>query len=183
MFSAQLSPHLMLYLAAALLLATAGLRREQQDWTGFAPGGWRTRIGGRGAFSLVFSSPLHGLIAVLLILLNVVNTVGEFILSDLVAATEAGRTDPSFDTVGTVSGAFLWQLLPLCESPRGGAATAPRLIKKFGLAGVLFALPFIALGAYGIVAFSTPMGEDGGELDRLLGHEYRQAVAVAADVA
>jgi AAA family ATP:ADP antiporter len=32
---------------------------------------------------------------------------------------------------------------------------APRLVKRFGLGGVLFALPFIALGAYGFVALGA----------------------------
>ena len=162
MFRAQLSPHLMLYLAAALLLATSGLYAASNR-TGSGSASRRTAaaeapIGGRGAFSLVFSSRYIGLIAVLLILLNVVNTVGEFILSDMVvsSATEAGRTDPAFDT-GAYIGAFygnyfLWvNLLAVALQ----ILVAPRLIKKFGLAGVLFALPFIALGAYGVIAFGA----------------------------
>ena len=32
---------------------------------------------------------------------------------------------------------------------------APRLVKRFGVAGVLFALPLIALGAYGFVAIGA----------------------------
>jgi AAA family ATP:ADP antiporter len=160
MFRAQLSPHLMLYLAAALLLATAGFYAasnrtgpiSRQTAADAAP------IGGRGAFALVFSSRYIGLIAVLLILLNVVNTVGEFILSDMVvtSAAEAGSANPSFDT-GAYIGAFygnyfLWvNLLAVALQ----ILVAPRLIKKFGLAGVLFALPFIALGAYGVIAFGA----------------------------
>ena len=191
MFSAQLSPHLMLYLAAALLLATAGLYAASnrtgsvsRQKAGEAP------IGGRGAFSLVFSSRYISLIAVLLILLNVVNTVGEFILSDLVvsAATEAGRANPSFDTGGNRR--FLWQLLPLCESPRGGAADIPgaashqevRPCRRAVRAAVHCAGRVWNRGLRRDDRHGA-LGEDGGELDRLLGHEYRQAVAVAADVA
>lgn len=161
MFSAQFSPHLMLYLAAAILLATSGLYAASNR-TGSVSSrraaAAEAPIGGRGAFSLVFSSRYIGLIAVLLILLNVVNTVGEFILSDMVVASaaEAGRTNPSFDT-GAYIGAFygnyfLWvNLLAVALQ----ILVAPRLIKKFGLAGVLFALPFIALGAYGVIAFGA----------------------------
>ena len=160
MFRAQFSPHMMLYLAAAILLATAGLYAasnrtgsvSRQAAAGGAP------IGGRGAFALVFSSRYILLIAVLLILLNVVNTVGEFILSDLVvgAAAAAGSNDPSFDTsayIGAFYGNyFLWvNLLAVALQ----ILVAPWLIKKFGLAGVLFALPFIALGAYGVIAFGA----------------------------
>ena len=38
------------------------------------------------------------------------------------------------------------------------AFVASRLVKYFGLAGVLFALPVIALGAYGIVALGATLG-------------------------
>jgi AAA family ATP:ADP antiporter len=34
---------------------------------------------------------------------------------------------------------------------------ASRLVKRFGLSGVLFALPFVALGAYGIVALGATL--------------------------
>ncbi len=37
------------------------------------------------------------------------------------------------------------------------AFVASRLVKRFGLAGVLFALPVIALGAYGVVAVGATM--------------------------
>jgi AAA family ATP:ADP antiporter len=37
------------------------------------------------------------------------------------------------------------------------AFVASRLVKKFGLAGVLFALPVIALGAYGFVALGATL--------------------------
>jgi AAA family ATP:ADP antiporter len=150
----------MLYLAAALLLATSGLYAASNR-TGLASrraAAAEAPIGGRGAFSLVLSSRYIGLIAVLLILLNVVNTVGEFILSDMVvsSAADAGRTNPSFDTnayIGAFYGNyFLWvNLLAVALQ----ILVAPRLIKKFGLAGVLFALPFVALGAYGVIAFGA----------------------------
>jgi AAA family ATP:ADP antiporter len=160
MFHAHLSPHLMLYLAAALLLATAGLyiiinrsgsgvRQETSA---------KARIGGKGAFSLVFASRYIGLIALLLILLNVVNTVGEYILSHMVVAhaTEAVAADPSFDKnayIGAFYGSyFLWVNVAAVVLQ---ILVAPRLIKRFGLAGVLFALPFIALGAYGFVALGA----------------------------
>ena len=95
MFSAQLSPHLMLYLAAALLAGDGrALRGDQPEPLdiGRRPPTVEAPIGGRSAFSLVLSSRYIGLIALLLILLNIVNTVGEYILSDLVvAACGCGR--------------------------------------------------------------------------------------------
>jgi len=95
------------------------------------------------------------LIAVLLIVLNIVNTVGEYILSHMVVAhaEAAVRANPSFDKnayIGSFYGSyFLWvNILAVALQ----ILVAPRLVKRFGLAGVLFALPFIALGAYGFVA-------------------------------
>ena len=160
MFRAQLSPQLMLYLAAALLLATAGFyaASNRTGSTSHHAAADAAPIGGRGAFALVFSSRYIGLIAMLLILLNVVNTVGEFILSDMVvtSATEAGRANASFDTgayIGAFYGNYFFWVNILAVALQ--ILVAPRLIKKFGLAGVLFALPFVALGAYGVIAFGA----------------------------
>jgi ATP:ADP antiporter, AAA family len=160
MFAAHLSPHVMLYLAAALLATTAflylvvsqtsdGSRQQANN---------QARIGGKGAFSLVLSSRYITLIAVLLIVLNIVNTVGEYILSHLVVAhAEAALAlDPSFDKnayIGAFYGSyFLWVNIVAVVLQ---AFVASRLVKKFGMAGVLFALPFIALGSYGMVALGA----------------------------
>jgi AAA family ATP:ADP antiporter len=162
MFEAHLSPHLMLYLAAALLLTTAGLYaviNRSGSGTGLRQAAVdKARIGGKSAFALVFSSRYILLVAVLLIVLNIVNTVGEYILSHMVVAhAEAAVTaNPSFDRnayIGAFYGSyFLWvNVLAVALQ----ILVAPRLVKKFGLAGVLFALPLISLGAYGFVAIGA----------------------------
>ena len=193
MFRAQLSPHLMLYLAAALLLATAGLYAasnrtgsiSRQAAADAAP------IGGRGAFSLVFSSRYIGLIAMLLILLNVVNTVGEFILSDMVvtSATEAGRANAVL-RYGRVYWRFLWQLLFLGEHPRRGAADPGRAAADQEVRPCRRAVRAAVRCAGRLWVHRVrrddchcPLGQDDGERDRLLDHEYREAATVAADVA
>jgi AAA family ATP:ADP antiporter len=109
----------------------------------------------------VFKSRYIGLIALLLVLLNVVNTTGEYILSNLVVirATQAAAADPGFDKnafIGSFYGSyFLWvNILAVLLQ----ALVASRLVKRFGLAGVLLALPFIALGAYGMVALGATLG-------------------------
>jgi AAA family ATP:ADP antiporter len=160
MFRADMSPHLMLYLAAAVLTSTTALYALSSATisSGQKTAAADVPIGGRGAFALVFSNRYILLIAGLLILLNVVNTTGEFILSSMVvaSATEAGRNDPAFE-VGSYIGQFyanyfFWvNILAVILQ----VLVAPRLIKAFGLAGVLFALPFIALGAYGVIAFGA----------------------------
>jgi AAA family ATP:ADP antiporter len=160
MFHAHLSPHLMLYLAAALLASTAALY-FMVNRTGATPGqavAAKAAIGGKGAFALVFSSPYIRLMVVLFILLNIVNTVGEYILSHMVVAhaEEAVRANPAFDKnayIGAFYGSyFLWVNIAAVVLQM---FVAPRLVKRFGLGGVLFALPFIALGAYGFVTLGA----------------------------
>ena len=106
----------------------------------------------------MFASRYIKLIVVLLIVLNIVNTVGEYILSHMVVAhaAEAVAADPSFDTnayIGAFYGSyFLWVNIAAVVLQM---LVAPRLVKRFGLAGVLFALPLMSLGAYGFVAIGA----------------------------
>lgn len=164
MFRAHLAPPLMLYVAAGLLLTTAGLYlvvNRGGRAGGRAPLAAETPLGGKSGFALVVASRYVALVAVLLVLLNVVNTVGEYILSRLVVlhAFEAVESDPSFDKnayIGAFYGSyFLWVNVIAVVLQ---AFVASRLVRRFGLAGVLFALPFIALGAYGIVALGATLG-------------------------
>jgi ATP:ADP antiporter, AAA family len=163
MFEAHLAPPLMLYIAAALLLTTSGLyvlanRRGAAAREGRAAEA--KPLGGRSAFTLVLSSRYISLIALLLVLLNIVNTVGEYILSHLVVAhaERALQADPGFDKnayIGSFYGSyFLWVNVSAVLLQ---ALVASRLVKRFGLAGVLFALPFTAIGAYGFVALGATL--------------------------
>ena len=162
MFEARLPPDAMLYLAALLLLVTAGLflpidrsrsmRREAV--ANDAP------LGGKSGFALVFASPYIRLIALLLVLLNVVNTTGEFILSHMVTLRAQALTgaDSAFDKaayIGAFYGDyFFWVNVAALVLQ---AFVASRLVKRFGLAGVLFALPLIAVGSYGIIALGATL--------------------------
>jgi AAA family ATP:ADP antiporter len=162
MFDAHLPAAVMLYLAAGLLASTALLYAViNRSGTGSKQAAAATeRIGGKSAFSLVFASRYIGLIVVLLILLNIVNTVGEYILSNLVVAhaADAAQASSSFDTnayIGAFYGNyFFWVNIAAVLLQ---ILVAPRLVKRFGLAGVLFVLPCIALGAYGFIALGATM--------------------------
>ena len=163
MFSAHIEPHTMLYLAAGILLATlavytvvnrqaGGAAKEEGPATSEAP------LAGRSGFTLVFASRYIMLIAVLMILLNLVNTTGEYILSRLVVtqADAAFAADPGFDKnafIGSFYGNyFLWvNIIAVLFQ----AFLVSRLVKHLGLAGVLFALPLTSLAAYGIVALGV----------------------------
>jgi AAA family ATP:ADP antiporter len=157
MFDAHFTAPTMLYLAAALLFASVlvfavvdrGARHAQRA---AAPS---PSIGGRNGFALVFANPYITLAALLLVLLNVVNTTGEYILSHMVT-TRAGAlaaAEPGFDKGGYIGAFygdyFFWVNVAALVLQ---AFLASRLVKRFGLAGVLLALPITAFGAYAIVA-------------------------------
>jgi len=159
-FQAHVAAPVMLYLAAGLLLATlaiyAAVNRSatHPTETSSVPAA-QAALGGGSGFSLVFANRYILLIAALLVVLNVVNTTGEYILSHLVVehASALAAADPAFDKnayVGAYYGSyFLWvNAIALALQ----MFVASRLVKRFGLGGVLFALPLIALGAYGFVA-------------------------------
>ena len=164
LFGAHVPAHVMLYLAASLLLLTLGLyvavNRNATARSAAAAPADREPLGDRNAFGLVFGNGYILLIAVLLIVLNVVNTVGEYILSHLVVehAAEMAKADPGFDKgayIGAYYGAYFFWVNVVAVLLQ--AFVASRLVKRFGLAGVLFALPIIALGAYGVVAVGATM--------------------------
>jgi AAA family ATP:ADP antiporter len=162
MFEAHLAPPAMLYLAAALLLVTAGLYAlVNRGAVHRAAARAQAPLPGKSGFSLVFASRYIGLIAVLLVIYNCVNTVGEYILSNVVVAHAAkvAQADPGFDK-GAYIGAFygsylLWVAI---VSLLLQAFVASRLVQWSGVAGVLFALPVIALGGYGFVALGATLG-------------------------
>lgn len=162
MFEAGLPPSGMLVLAAGLLLLSAALYNAVHSGApaaAAAPDAARA-LAGRDGFALVFRSRYIGLIAVLLVLLNVVNTLGEYVLSRLVVAEAASRqaADPAFDGnayIGAFYGSYFFWVNVAAVLLQAFAAS--RLVKRFGLAGVLLALPLIALGAYGFVAVGATL--------------------------
>jgi AAA family ATP:ADP antiporter len=165
LFESHVSSYQMLYLAAALLALTLVLylivnRNSSSSVNSQNAQEAEEPIGKSNAFMLVFSNRYILLIALLLIILNVVNTVGEFILSNLVIneASSLATADSGFDKSAYIgayyASYFFW--VNICAVLLQ-AFVASRLVKKFGLAGVLFALPVIALGAYGFVALGATL--------------------------
>ena len=110
---------------------------------------------GKGGFALVLSNPYLRLIAALIVLLNVVNTTGEYLVARLLSAEvrELAALDPLFDKqayIGAFTGSY--QFWVGVTALLLQAFVTSRLVRHRGLAGVLFALPLIALGGYAIVA-------------------------------
>src|SRR6185369_15772743 len=99
-----------------------------------------------------------GAICLLLLVLNLVNTTGEYILSSAVvdranslAASDAGFNKSAY--IGAFYGGYFFWVNVIAVVLQGFLAS--RLVKWFGLAGVLFALPLVALGAYGAIALGA----------------------------
>ncbi len=167
MFSARIPAHTMLYLAAGILLSTLVVytivnRSTRRTAAANDAATEEQPLGGRGGFRLVLASRYILLIALLMILLNLVNTNGEYILSRLVVARAdaAAAMDPAFDRnafVGAFYGNYFFWVNVIAVLFQ--AFLVSRLVKYLGLAGVLFALPLVALGAYGFVALGiTSLG-------------------------
>jgi ATP:ADP antiporter, AAA family len=159
LFEAGVRPAFMLQVAAGLLVVQLVLyaliqareirRRADEAVTAEAP------IPPGGGFGLVFANPYLRLIAVLIVILNLVNTNGNFVWNSAVvrAADAAMAANPSLDRtayIGSVLGAFgFYQnvLVVLLQ-----ALVVSRIVKYFGMPGVLLALPLVALGGNTLIA-------------------------------
>lgn len=164
LFRSGVDPVAMLQIAVGLVAAHLALyavvqrresRRPVQARLAQAP-----LAPGQG-FALVSRSPYVALIAALVIVLNFVNTNGNFILYSAVerAANSAAAADPSFDRVAFV-GAFLggFSFYQNVLAVVIQAFLVSRIVKYLGMAGVLLALPLVAFGAYGLIAAGAGLG-------------------------
>ncbi|MCC7417538.1 MAG: translocase [Acidobacteria bacterium] len=160
---AGLGPYRLLLVSAAGIalcpLLTVWIERREEGRTRAAGAAASVApVGKAGGFQLVLSQRYLLLIALLVMVLNVVNTVGEFILGKLVvehtatavAAGTAGGLDQAA-LIGTFYGdfyswvnlvGFLFQLL-----------LVSKIFKYIGVRGALFILPVVALFSYGMLAF------------------------------
>lgn len=110
---------------------------------------------GEGAFKLVWSNRYLLLIGILILLLNWVNTTGEYILGKIVSADATangaalglsakeyiGKFYADFFTVVNFAGVLVQLFL------------VSRILKYFAFRIAIMMLPFIALGAYFLLAF------------------------------
>ena len=162
-----LGPYGMMLAAAAMLGATVLItlavnRREVARAPKDKAAEAAQAIGGRGGFQLVARDRYLLLIALLVVLLNVVNTGGEFLLSKLVTAEaarvagwgpEAAAARRTF--IGEFYGAFFsWVNL-------AGVLLQMFLVSRVfhyaGVRGALFVLPLIALGGYSIMCVAPAL--------------------------
>ena len=111
----------------------------------------QVRLGTAGGFSLLFRSGYLLLVAALLLLLNLGNTTGEFILSSKVvdAASHLSGTDKQA-FIGEFYGRYFLVVNILAFFVQ--TFLVFRIVKYFGIGGVVLALPVVALGAYSTIA-------------------------------
>src|SRR5262245_19995457 len=155
LFSLGISPQVILQISTALLMLSVlfYLRINSTETKRQAPP--QETLSTAGGFSLVLNNRYLQLIAVLVVLLNIVNTTGEYIIARLltthvneVAATIAGFDKQAY--IGTYMGDYqFWVNVTALVLQ---AFVTSRLVKYAGLRGALLALPLIALGGYTIIA-------------------------------
>jgi AAA family ATP:ADP antiporter len=117
----------------------------------------------KGGFKLVFSNRYLLMIAFMVLLFNLVNSVGEYILGEMVvsntqAAVAAGTLNESEvkSAIGAFYGDFYgWVNLATLLLQ---VFVVSRLFKYIGVRGALFVLPLIALGSYSLMAMLPVLG-------------------------
>jgi AAA family ATP:ADP antiporter len=155
LFGEGVSPQLILQISAVLLSLTVVLYLILNSRATAHAGAAEAPMSKEGGFRLVLTNHYLLLIAALIILLNIVNTTGEYIIARLVSAhvNELAAANAAFDKqayIGEFFGSYqFWVNVTALVLQTFVTA---RIVKYAGLRGVLLALPLIALGGYSIVA-------------------------------
>ena len=157
LFRSGVSAFSMMQLAAGLLLGHLVLYGavNRRLAGGAAEAGAAQALKRGGGFGLVFRSRYLLLIAGLLVLLNIVNTTGEYMLGRSVVeqAAALAAEEAAFDReafIGSFYGGFFFWVNVATILIQ--AFLVSRIVKYLGMAGALFALPIVAFGTYGLVA-------------------------------
>ena len=155
LFQSGISPQVILQVAAALLASSLLLYLAINARVSRKAATSEPLMDTGGGFHLVLRNPYLRLVAALVVILNIVNTTGEYLVArlltahvDALAAVTAGFNKTAF--IGAFSGDYqFWVNVSALVIQ---AFVASRLVKYRGLQGVLLALPLIALGGYAIIA-------------------------------
>ena len=154
LFRLGIEPQVILQVSAVLLFVSMALylwiaKRATRE------GGNAAKLEATGGFSLVLGNSRLRQIALLVVLLNIVNTTGEYLIARLLSAhvADLALADPTFNKQAFI-GAFAADYQFWVNVLAFGLQTivASRLVKYAGLAGALLALPVIALGGYSLIA-------------------------------
>jgi len=156
------TPYTLMLLGACILMAALMItllvnRREAARAEPIAAAANVEPLGPEGGFELVWKDRYLFWIAILIVLLNVVNTTGNYILNKFVVEEAAGRfgTDPqSLIERGRFITAFFGSMSATVNlvSFVVQLFVTSRVIRFLGVRGSLFVLPVIALINYSIIA-------------------------------
>jgi ATP:ADP antiporter, AAA family len=155
LFRSGIMPSLILQIAAFLLAVSVFIylcinRRQKSLSLMDEPA-----LNAGNGFRLVLGNPYLFMVAMLVVILNVVNTTGEYLVARLLTdhVEHMALLDPGFDKqayIGAFSGGYQFWVNVVALVLQ--AFVTSRLVRHSGLRGVLLALPLIALGGYTIIA-------------------------------
>jgi AAA family ATP:ADP antiporter len=155
-------PYSLMILAAVGLLVPVGLtiwvnRREQAIGRDVPRAAAEQPLAGPGGFQLVLKDRYLLLIALLIVVFSLVNTLGGFMLNTLIKDVAASRV-ASGQTGGLSEGTLIGVMVGTIQTWVNLVAfllqafVVSRIFKYIGVRGALFILPLIALGGYTAVA-------------------------------
>jgi len=159
LFGLSIRPGVLMEVAAGLLLlhlGIYGLVGKRESATARTEKEEEAPMKAGNGFAMVLHSRYLGLIALFLVLLNLVNTVGEYILGNAVviaadaklAAGVAGFNKEAY--IGQFYGNyFMWTNVVTILIQ---AFLVSRIVKYLGMKGVVLALPIVSLCAYSTAA-------------------------------
>jgi AAA family ATP:ADP antiporter len=163
--SLKATPYQLQLLAAGILLLCGGLlvavnRIARRTAIPEIAGHAEQKLAPGDGFAIIFRDRYLTWIAVLIVILNIVNSTGEFLLGDLVMqqahALHPGDLVAQKRFVGGFYGSFFANvnLIGLLLQ----AFAVSRLIPKMGVRGALFILPSISLMCYSVVGLAPVLG-------------------------
>jgi AAA family ATP:ADP antiporter len=158
LFGENVQPQTIIQISAGLLLISLPIYlaiNVRETRRRAAPAG---RLGTNGGFPLVLRSDYLRMVALLIVILNVVNTTGEYLFASLLKnhADQLASANPTFSESAFI-GAFTgdYQFWVNVTAFVIQAFVTSRLVKYQGLRGALLALPLIALGGYALVGLGA----------------------------
>jgi ATP:ADP antiporter, AAA family len=157
LFSMGIGAYSMLHITAIILLMSIGIYWlvEHREGKSRQRGDRGDKLeGSDGGFMLLAKNPYLRLISLLLVVLNLVNTTGGYVLDKyvLAEATQRAAADMAFNKeafLGAFAGGYFFWVNVLAVIIQ--ALLVSRIVKYLGLAGALLTLPIVALGAYGSI--------------------------------
>ena len=155
LFRSGLGPQVILQISAVLLAVSIALYLRINSTEERKQAEPQPALAATDGFQLVLANPYLRLIAALVVLLNIVNTTGEYLVARLLSehVSQMALADAAFNKqayIGAFSGDY--QFWVNVSALLLQAFVTSRIVKHAGLRGALLALPLVALGGYAIVA-------------------------------